>query len=45
VFVTGDTAPPHVKQVERVIEKWDADRELEMGLEAMVHGFARLLAK
>jgi len=35
--------PPHVKQVERVLEKWNPDRELELGIDAMTHGFALLL--
>ena len=37
-------APPHVQRVERVLTKWDPDRELDMGIEALVHGFERLLA-
>ncbi len=36
-------APPHVQQVERVIDRWDPDRELELGIDALLHGFARLL--
>jgi AcrR family transcriptional regulator len=38
-----ELAPPHVQQVERVIEKWDPDRELELGIDALLHGFERLL--
>jgi hypothetical protein len=39
-----DTAsPPHVQQVERVIDGWDPDRELELGIDALLHGFERLL--
>lgn len=41
----GDEPPPNVDQVSRVFEKWSADKELEMGLDALIHGFARLLAK
>ncbi len=37
-------APPHSKDIERAIEKWDADRELELGIDALIHGFERLLA-
>lgn len=37
-------APPHVQQVERVIDGWDPDRELELGIDALLHGFERLLA-
>src|SRR5688572_13795523 len=37
-------APPHVQKVERVLTKWDPDRELDMGIDALVHGFERLLA-
>jgi AcrR family transcriptional regulator len=36
-------APPHVQQVERVIDRWDPDRELELGIDALLHGFERLL--
>ena len=39
-----DDAPPHVKQVERVLDKWNPDRELEMGIDALLAGFERLLA-
>jgi AcrR family transcriptional regulator len=39
----ADDAPPNVQKVERALEKWDADRELEMGLDAMLRGFAALL--
>lgn len=35
--------PPNVKQIERVLEKWNHDKELELGLDAMLHGFERLL--
>ena len=34
---------PHVKQVSRVLEKWNPDRELELGIDALIHGFERLL--
>jgi AcrR family transcriptional regulator len=43
VAVIGDEAPPHVKQVERVLEKWNPDRELELGIDALLHGFERLI--
>jgi hypothetical protein len=36
-------APPNVQQVERVIDGWDPDRELELGIDALLHGFERLL--
>jgi len=29
----------------RELEKWNADRELELGIDALIHGFARLLEK
>jgi hypothetical protein len=35
--------PPHVQQVERAIAGWDADRELALGIDALLHGFERLL--
>ena len=43
VLVVDEPPPPHVKQVERVLQKWNPDRELELGLDAMLHGFERLL--
>ena len=42
--VPDETAPTHVKQVERVLEKWNPDRELELGIDALLHGFERLLS-
>jgi AcrR family transcriptional regulator len=42
--VTDEPAPPHVAQVERVLDRWDPDRELELGIDALLHGFERLLA-
>jgi len=33
-----------IDQVERVIEKWNPDRELSLGVDALIHGFERLLA-
>ena len=44
VVLVDEAAPPHVKQVERVLEKWNPDRELELGIDALLHGFERLLA-
>lgn len=41
---TDAPAPPHVAQVERVLDRWDPDRELELGIDALLHGFERLLA-
>jgi AcrR family transcriptional regulator len=43
VALIGDAPPPHVKQVERVLEKWSSDRELELGIDALLRGFERLL--
>jgi AcrR family transcriptional regulator len=43
VTMLDDSAPPHVKQVERALASWNPDRELELGIDAMVHGFERLL--
>jgi len=40
--IIDDEAPEHVQQVERVIQKWDPDRELELGIDALLHGFERL---
>ena len=42
MVILDDDAPPHVQQVERVIQKWDPDRELELGIDALLHGFERL---
>jgi TetR/AcrR family transcriptional regulator, tetracycline repressor protein len=36
-------ADPQLPHVERVLETWDPDRELELGIDALVHGFERLL--
>jgi TetR/AcrR family transcriptional regulator, tetracycline repressor protein len=44
VVYVGDDPPPNVDQVSRVLPRWNPDKELEMGLDAMIHGFARLLA-
>ncbi len=43
VTVYDDSAPAHVKQVERALAKWNPDRELELGIDALLHGFERLL--
>ena len=43
VALIDESAPPHVKQVERALEKWNPDRELELGIDALLHGFERLL--
>ena len=40
--IIDDDAPKHVQQVVRVIQKWDPDRELELGIDALLHGFERL---
>ena len=39
-----EAAPPHVKHIEAALEDWDPDRELELGIDALLHGFDRLLA-
>lgn len=43
VAIVDDAVPPHVKQVERALARWNPDRELELGIDAMIHGFERLL--
>ncbi|HSS00130.1 MAG TPA: TetR/AcrR family transcriptional regulator C-terminal domain-containing protein [Kofleriaceae bacterium] len=43
VIVIDEPAPPHVQQVERVLDRWSPDRELELGIDALLHGFERLL--
>lgn len=43
VEVSYESATPNVKRVERAADSWDADRELELGIDALVHGFERLL--
>lgn len=43
VAVIDESPPPHVKQVERMLEKWNPDRELELGIDALLRGFERLL--
>jgi AcrR family transcriptional regulator len=35
--------PPHVREVERALVDWDPDRELALGIDALIHGFERLL--
>lgn len=35
--------PGALAHMSRALEKWDADRELEMGIDALIHGFERLL--
>jgi AcrR family transcriptional regulator len=42
IALIDDSAPPHVKQVERVLEKWNPDRELELGIDALLRGFEHL---
>jgi AcrR family transcriptional regulator len=43
VVLIDETAPRHVRRVERALEKWNPDRELELGIDALLHGFERLL--
>jgi AcrR family transcriptional regulator len=43
VTLLDETAPPHVKQVERALETWNPDRELELGIDALLRGFEQLL--
>jgi AcrR family transcriptional regulator len=42
MFLVDDPAP-NVQQIEGVAKVWSSDRELELGIEALIHGFARLL--
>ena len=44
IVLVGEDAPANVKQAERALVKWNPDKELELGLDAMIHGFERLLA-
>jgi TetR/AcrR family tetracycline transcriptional repressor len=44
ITLVGEDAPANVKQAERALVRWNPDRELELGLDAMIHGFERLLA-
>lgn len=39
------SSPPTtaVASVEKVLAKWNPDRELELGVDALIHGFERLL--
>src|SRR5690349_9062806 len=42
VVVYGD-APPHTRKAADLLHEWDADRELDMGVDALIRGFeARL---
>jgi len=38
-----DDPPPGAAPVERALENWDPDRELVMGIDALLAGFAQLL--
>ncbi|MGE0398103.1 MAG: TetR/AcrR family transcriptional regulator C-terminal domain-containing protein [Kofleriaceae bacterium] len=38
-----DEAPPQLDRMKRALEKWNPDRELELGIDALLHGFERLL--
>lgn len=38
-----DPTLPNVERVQRVLDRWSPDRELELGIDAMIHGFERLL--
>lgn len=42
-IVTGlpEPVPAHVEQLAKVIDDWDADRELAVGIEALLHGLDR----
>jgi TetR/AcrR family transcriptional regulator, tetracycline repressor protein len=42
--VTPVTPVTHIEQVERVLDRWDPDRELELGITALLRGFEHLLA-
>lgn len=42
--VLDERMQPESKELERVLEKWDPDRELALGIDALLHGFERLLA-
>jgi AcrR family transcriptional regulator len=44
IAIVAAAPPPNVAQVERVLDRWDADRELALGIDALLHGFARLVA-
>jgi AcrR family transcriptional regulator len=43
VLLVDEESSPHVKQASRALEKWNPARELEMGVDALIYGFARLL--
>jgi TetR/AcrR family transcriptional regulator, tetracycline repressor protein len=43
ITLFDESAPPHVKQVEHVLAKWNPDHELELGVDALLNGFERLL--
>ncbi len=43
IVLIEDDAPPHVKQASRALEKWNPDRELELGIDALAPRFERLL--
>jgi AcrR family transcriptional regulator len=41
----GDAPAPAGTNLERALEKWSPDRELELGIDALLHGFERLRTK
>ena len=43
IALLPDEPPPGTEHLERALEKWDADRELTMGIDALLVGFAALL--
>jgi TetR/AcrR family transcriptional regulator, tetracycline repressor protein len=45
LVLVEEVKSPHLEQASRVLEKWNPDRELELGLDAMIYGFERLLDK
>jgi AcrR family transcriptional regulator len=42
-LLDDEEVPPSVQRVSTALEKWNPDRELALGIDALVHGFARLL--
>lgn len=45
VALSVDTPAPAGTNLERALEKWSPDRELELGIDALLHGFERLRTK
>jgi hypothetical protein len=42
-ITAGDALSVIQRVAQRVLDHWDPDRELKLGIDALLHGFERLL--